>query len=366
MKKWLLCLCMVLALAACKEEKKEETQANAKPVIKIGAILPLTGSQADMGEAAKAGMYKAIDEKDKSSLHYDYQFVFEDNQAKLASMPAIATKMIMQDNVDAIGVITSPMARIIAPIADQHQTLIYTFSIEEEKYERFGKYAFIQGMSTESVAQKLVDLFIADKLDSISLYIENIGVLGSLTSYLEQKLSKSEINFEVNAFNPGERDFRIAIEKSKNKGFTHFLQAGFPPERDIILKQLRETGVANQNIYSFGLDLGKPLDIYSDIKAVSYNQGTNEFMEDIQQQYNVDNIYGSAEFYDFISLMIEAYEALYKEGQKPTAEEITAYIHNKKEFPCMSGQCVVHPNGFIINDPIIRIYQNGKWVKIEE
>lgn len=365
MKKYLLTLFMVLALTAC-DNKKDETQASNKPVIKIGAILPLTGSQATMGAAAKAGMQKALDDKDKSSLHYDYQLVFEDNQAKLPSMPAIANKLIMQDKVNAIGVITSPMARIIAPIADQHQILIYAFSIEEEKYERFGKYAFIQGMSTESVAQKLVEIFVADKIDNISLYMENIGVLGSLTAYLEQKLSKSDIKFEVNTFNPGERDFRIAIEKSKNKEFMHFLQAGFPPERDIILKQLSETGITNENIYSFGLDLGKPLKEYSNIKAVSYNQGTDEFMEEIQQKYSIDNIYGSAEFYDFVNMIIDTYETLYKEGHKPTAEEVTAYIHNKKEFPCMSGQCVVHPNGFIINAPIIRVYKDGKWVTIEE
>ena len=365
MKKWLLSLCMILSLAAC-DNKKEETQANAKPVIKIGAILPLTGSQADMGEAAKAGMYKAIDEKDKSSLHYDYQFVFEDNQAKLASMPAIANKMIMQDNVDAIGVITSPMARIIAPIADQHQTLIYTFSIEEEKYERFGKYTFIQGISTEAIADKLIHLFRNDKLENISVFTENIGVLGSLSAYLDKKLSQIGIKYEINTFNPGERDFRIALEKSKNKGFTNFFEVGFPPERDIIIKQMGEAGISNQNIYSFSLDLGKSSVAYDGMKTVSYNQGTVDFIKSIQQKYNIDNVYGSAAFYDFVSIVIEACENLYKEGQKNSAEKITAYIHNKKQYQCASGECLVNPNGFILNQPIVRMYEGNDWKEIEE
>ena len=41
MKKWLLSLFMVLALIACKDEKKEQTQVTAKQV-KIGIILPFT------------------------------------------------------------------------------------------------------------------------------------------------------------------------------------------------------------------------------------------------------------------------------------------------------------------------------------
>jgi len=365
MKKWLLSLCMVLALVAC-DNKKEEAQTEGKPVVKIGAILPLSGSQTDMGEAARAGMLKALAEKDTSALHYDYQFVFEDNQAKLASMPAIANKMVIQDKVDAIGVITSPMARVITPISDQKQILIYSFSIEEKDYKPFGKYAFIQGMSTESVAQRLVELLTSDKLDNVSLYIENIGVLGSLTSYLEQKLSKTNIKYEVNTFNPGERDFRIAIEKSKVKGFTNFIQAGFPPERDIILKQLKETGISNENIYSFGLDLSKPIDAYSGIKAVSYNQGTDDFIQSIQQDYHIDNVYGSAVFYDFVNLMIDSYESLFNENEKPSAEKIVSYVHSKKEYKCASGQCLVQDNGFILNKPTIRVYKDHQWQEIKE
>lgn len=365
MKKWLLSLCMILALAAC-DNKKEEAQADSKPVIKIGAILPLTGSQADMGKAAKAGMYKAIDEQDKSSLHYDYQFVFEDNQAKLASMPAIANKMIMQDNVDAIGMITSAMARVVAPIADQKGKVLYAYSIEEENYQAFGKYTFIQGISTEAIADKLIHLFRNDKLDNISVFAENIGVLGSLTSYLDKKLSQIGIKYEINTFNPGEIDFRIALEKSKSKGFTNFFEVGFPPERDIIIKQMGEAGISNQNIYSFSLDLGKSSVAYDGMKTVSYNQGTVDFIKSIQQKYNIDNVYGSAAFYDFVNIVVEACENLYKNGQNITAEEITTYIHNKKQYKCASGECLVNQNGFILNQPIVRLYEGDDWQEIEE
>ena len=183
---------------------------------------------------------------------------------------------------------------------------------------------------------------------------------------MEQKLSKTNIKYEVNTFNPGERDFRIAIEKSKVKGFTNFIQTGFPPERDIILKQLKETGVSNENIYSFGLDLSKPIDAYSGIKAVSYNQGTDDFIQSIQQDYHIDNVFGSAVFYDFVNLMIDGYESLYNENEKPSAEKIASYVHNKKEYKCASGNCVVNDNGFILNQPILRKFADGKWQRVEE
>ena len=51
MKKLLLSLCMLLALSACKDEKKNE--ADTRPIIKIGVSLPLTGNVAFMGNVAK-------------------------------------------------------------------------------------------------------------------------------------------------------------------------------------------------------------------------------------------------------------------------------------------------------------------------
>ena len=366
MKKLILSLCVILTLTACKDEKKNVAQADTRPVVKLGAILPLTGSQAPMGEAAKAGMQKALKENTNPNQHYDYQLVFEDNQAKLPSMPTIANKMVMQDNIDVLGTITTAMARVIAPISDQKEKVLYAFSIEQEKYQRFGKYAFTQGTSIEALSDKFVESFAKNNQDNISIFVENIGVLGPLTSYLKTKLNEKGINHKINEFNPGETDFRIAIEKTKADGYTNFGVFAFPPERNIIMKQLLEAGISYNNFYSFSLDMDYVAENYDGIKTITYNCGTEDFVESIQKEYNIDSTYGSAEFYDFVSMMIEAYEALYKEGQKPTAEEIVSYIHNKKEFPCMSGQCVVHSNGFIINDPIIRILEGGKWVTIKE
>ena len=70
-------------------------------------------------------------------------------------------------------------------------------------------------------------------------------------------------------------------------------------------------------------------------------------------------------FYDFVNLVIDAYEHLYKEGAKPSAEELSAYIQNKKEYKCASGNCVVNNNGFILNEPILRKFTDGKWQRVE-
>lgn len=364
MKKLLISLMLVIALTACGEnsDKKPET----KQTITIGAIVPLSGPQAPMGEAARAGMQKALKDHTNSNQHYNYQLAFEDNQAKLTAMPTIANKMIMQDNVDVLGTITTAMAKVIAPISDQKEKVLYAFSIEQEEYPRFGKYALTQGISIEALGDKFVESLAKHQQDNIAVFVENIGVLGPLTNYLKTKLTEKGVHYKINEFNPGETDFRIAIEKTKADGYTNFVVFAFPPERNILMKQLLEAGISHDSFYSFSLDMDYFAENYDGIKTITYNCGTEDFVKNVQEEYNINSTYGSAEFYDFVSMMIEAYEALYQADQKPTAEAVTAYIHNKKEFPCMSGQCVVHSNGFITNEPIVRILQGGKWITIEE
>ena len=52
MKKWLLSLCMVLALVAC-DDKKETAQTDARHVVKIGVLYPMSGDAAAFGDSAK-------------------------------------------------------------------------------------------------------------------------------------------------------------------------------------------------------------------------------------------------------------------------------------------------------------------------
>ena len=79
MKKGLLSLVLALGLVACGE-KAEAPKENEKPIIKIGATLPLTGDAAEAGQAAKAGLEMILADLQQKGLKYNYQLVFEDNQ----------------------------------------------------------------------------------------------------------------------------------------------------------------------------------------------------------------------------------------------------------------------------------------------
>ena len=73
MKRFLASLCMVLALVACKEEKKQ-AEVKAKPVVKIGVSLPLTGNLAYIAEGAKNALQMVLEKWQKKETKYQYEY----------------------------------------------------------------------------------------------------------------------------------------------------------------------------------------------------------------------------------------------------------------------------------------------------
>ena len=121
MKKWLLSLCMVLALVACKDEKKS---ANAKPVIKIGVSLPLTGDIAYMGQALKGAVAVAEQQlKENKQLKNEYSFIIEDNAYNTKNVIAINNKFAYADKVDAIVDFASSPGLITSQFAEKNKII---------------------------------------------------------------------------------------------------------------------------------------------------------------------------------------------------------------------------------------------------
>ena len=96
MRKWLLALCMILALMACKEEKKESAQVKAKPVVRFAALYPLSGDGAQYGETAQKVAKMFFDDFNQKNpqAKYDYQVIFEDVQWSAAKTASAVKKVI--------------------------------------------------------------------------------------------------------------------------------------------------------------------------------------------------------------------------------------------------------------------------------
>ena len=73
MKKFFLIVCMTLSLIACDKQESD------KPIVKVGASLPLTGNMSHIGISAKNALQMAIDKWNAIDTKFKYQLIVEDD-----------------------------------------------------------------------------------------------------------------------------------------------------------------------------------------------------------------------------------------------------------------------------------------------
>ena len=350
MKKIVSVLCAVLALSAC-----EKDDANT---IKIGAVLPMTGSNAQFAQAMKVGMEAAI--KDKGQTNYKYKIIFEDGQQQAAKSVSAAQKLASADKVRVLFSHTTAIGRAIAPVAESANILGLNATLETENATPMGKTTFFQGPSVESYHAVEIRAMKNNNAKTAAVIAQNVGVACPGANVLGKKLNAAGIKATVECFNPGERDFKSLISKYNN--VDAYLIAGFPPDTDILLRALYTAGIKPNQIYGQGIDNGTDVTLYEDTNCITPTYGTPEFLARMNKDYTLSNMNLTSAAYDLVTLTIDAFETVGPDNM----DAVYDYIRKHATRPCMSGKCELKPNGFIVNEGELHTYKNGKPVLIEK
>jgi branched-chain amino acid transport system substrate-binding protein len=119
--------------------------SDASGEIKIGAVLPLTGSIAAFGQSAQKAL-QLLEEEVNSSGGVNGQnvkFVFADDEGKPATAATVGQKLINSEKVVGIvGPLTSNCALSLAPIAQQYSVPMITGTGTNEKITQTGDFIF--------------------------------------------------------------------------------------------------------------------------------------------------------------------------------------------------------------------------------
>ncbi len=352
MKKVIYVLCACLALVACDKD-----DANT---IKIGAVLPMTGAGAAFGDAVRAGMETALADKNNTELKYKYKIIFEDGQQQAAKSVSAAQKLVSANNVKVLISNTTGIGRAIAPVAESANVLNLNATLDREVSEPMGKTSFFQGPSVESYHKTTLQAVKKNKVKSMAIIAANVGVSCPGAKVLGEKLQKAGVKTTVECFNPGERDFKFVSDKYRN--VESYYVSAFPPESEIILRQLYTMGIERNRIYGQGLDLGQDTELFQGINHIAATLGQPGFVEHIKEKYTLKNQNLTSVAYDLVSLTIDAFEAVGPDNM----DAVYDYIRNHATRDCMSGTCKLLPNGFIVNEAEWRTYRDGKPVVFEK
>ncbi|MBP5698248.1 MAG: ABC transporter substrate-binding protein [Alphaproteobacteria bacterium] len=367
MKKWLLSLCMILTLIACKDEKNS-TDSFKKPVIKIGATLPLSGNLSYVGIGAQNALNIVIDKWKEKNTKYSYQIIFEDDVVKPQQAALNTHKFINVDKANVVVSVFGIVDRAVDEIANQNNVISLSCSYGKDVVPEYGLNTAPQ--NKEIYASALRELK-KRNVKTVALLGSNAAVSNVLLGYAAEHLPSDGIEVVFNdRYNVGETDFRLSIQKMEQSAPDYYLIFGVEPMNSIFVKQYHELTGKN-NLASLGSFANISLDVFPPVNGVwsVYQLSSNEDFEKAYfNKYQNRVEVCSANLYDGLDMIIEAFENTpKKEGEDiPNNADVLQTIKNFKIWKGTLGEMKIEPNGIVEIDVQVRMYNDGQWVKIEE
>jgi branched-chain amino acid transport system substrate-binding protein len=197
--------------------------------ITIGAVLPLTGTAASLGQDARQGIELALAESDGVNV------LFEDSQNDAKIAVTAAKKLVFENNIRVLISWLSASSSAIAPVAnDNNVVLIYGSAIDAPAK----KFPFVfKDHLNITVDCALLAKYLRGKKGA-ALAANNESTLSCI-----EEFKAAGFDLKPELYLKGETDFRSSLEKISARKPDFILIRTFSDETPMIFKQMSELGI---------------------------------------------------------------------------------------------------------------------------
>ncbi|MFH0906373.1 MAG: ABC transporter substrate-binding protein [archaeon] len=342
--------------------------------IKIGAIMPLTGSIADFGIDTKMALTTAIEEiNNKKVLGKNIEIIYEDGRCDGKEALTAAQKLINIDNVDIIigGVCSTETLGMSEYVNSSKKILISPVSTSPE-ITSAGDYIFRTAPSDTSQGKIIADTMIKKNQKNISIiYAKNDAYSKGIRDTFIEKykgIGGTIVSEESYNYNLGQ-DTKTQIEKVLSKNPQALLIISSSPQTfDLILKRLAEIDYKDQ-IYTVDALMTEDViknnkilegSIFGRPKFDDNKEDIVNFLSKIKNEKNYSPKalppFYFASIYDLANIVKEGIEKC--NGTTPDC--IKDYLYSIKNRNGMLGNLTIDPNGDAVLEFELKIIRDGK------
>ncbi len=353
---------LVLFLAACVQI--EET----KP-FKLGAPLPLTGSNAFYGDFTKYGIELAVEDINKAGgiNGRTVQVIYEDTAGDKTKATTAAQKLIHIDGVDALITSTTPMSGAISPVAEENRIpLIYASATNSFTINK--TYVFKDYTDAAGICELLMKQVKKDGHEKVAVF----GTDAEFTQLCKKGAEKvGKLNsFEV--YPGGETDFKTQFAKIKNAENTALILSVFAGDCPHAYKQIRELGL-KAKLYtafqSFACGSADNTKANADLLEGAYGADVAldeesddpdflAFKKRLDERGWTTQIRGSAIMYDSTMEFAKAFQ---------DCQDALCVANNLRALQMngISGHISYGGDQIVEREIMLVKYENGKWRKVQ-
>ncbi len=347
-------------------------------VIRIGAILPLTGDAAQWGIPPQKGAQLAVEQINKkggiNGRHLE--LIIEDSRAEPKEGISAFNKLIATHDIKIVlGAVASSVTLAVAPLAERNHVLLISPASTSPKISQAGDYIF-RVIPSDDVRGKVFAeyLFNDANIRSVSiLYINNEGGVGNKETFKNRFVQLGGEIITEEAYSQTTTDVRTQLTKIKSTQTQALVVVSYPKDTIHVMKQ------------SLELNLGKPL--YFQTEAVEDPQVLREagvaaegaiyilpamaggeiptlFSKNYQKKYGQEPGLFAAEAYDIVYLIASALEP--KLETNVPSDVLRDYFYNLKDYSGASGIITFDENGDVQKPMAIKQILNGQPALIKE
>jgi ABC-type branched-subunit amino acid transport system substrate-binding protein len=358
-----ICLYFVLTLLAVG-------MLQAKEVIKIGVVTPMSGDVGDLCKELAIVIEKRAEEINKQpGLKYEYKFIFEDSKWDPKTSHMATTKLISVDHVDALIPVASLAAKITMPLTARAKIPQLALAYEECAD---GKYAFTYFATAGDLAKLSAETL--SSLNVKSYAFVQVRQEATLTfekllkQYAEPLGIESKGAFYYNDMD-AIKDFRTQLLKARETRADVYYIMASPAAIDVMLLQAKQLGGFEGKIISY-----ETLDHVQDKKMLEgvwysglplYNNTALAKLE----TYGINPKIGFTQYaYDVPTLLVEAFENAGNGKTKPTGDEVSAALRKMSVVNTLLGEVKQDDKGAFHPKPVLIYYERGtaREVSLEE
>lgn len=366
----ILVFSLILAFVLCQTSL---VWADAKKVVKIGFIDPLTGPTADIGIGAKNSAELAVQQANASGeFPYEIKLVAEDDASDPATGVAAALKLVSDSDVVAV-VSHFNSAVALATVHTFHRfgvAQIMPSSIHPD-VTRGNDYREVFRISADNIAEHNFGLdLVVDKLGYkkwSSIYDTSSYGVNCNDNFKKILEEKGGVLLSEDGISVGTKDFRPILNKIRELKPEAIYFGGLTTEAALFKRQMHELGM--DDIVFFGVT-GLDSETFNEI-AGSAAEGTiivgklalgedSDFVKaykaaGFSEPYEATGPYA----YDAIGIILEA---LKKVG--PDRKAIVDYIADPDfEYHGVIGLTKLDEDGQSVTGGLtLKVSRNGKWV----
>lgn len=345
-----------------------------KEVIKIGAILPLTGQNAIMGQREKEGLELAKNNVNSKQLikGKSIEIIYEDSKGDVATSVTAYKKLVEQDGVKVVFNTMSGPVLGVAPLAEKDKVINYSISSGSAKITTAGDYTFRINLQPKDETQKMAEyIYSTLKISKIAIFVVNNesgvsyqGVMKADFEALGGTVAYSD------TYVAGAADVRSSLTKIKSLGINAVYTTSYPAEKGQILKQADQIGLDAQWFGMFG-DEGPELISVAGALAEKNTythfydpQITSSKMKDFQASYL--SAYSAAPdsysvlSYDSLNIVANAVNSCSTYSGSCVKDKLYA----TQNYQGVVGNVSFDSNGDTRLDIIFKTVRNGQFVKL--